>query len=216
LPAFAKSLQAAQLALAIDPHRLCLVLAESGRKPDAANRLGFARAAEWLARQTQARVAALVPEAVADSPALESISFETARACVVAPAPTSEEKQSLLVLPFYGNPHPDSPGEQLLARQLDRDSQLSGRFLFNHRIQSVRGSYFTVDLLCDEARLVVEVDGYGWHSAPRAFRQDRHRDYELSLTGYLVLRLTHDEVIEDVHLAIEKIRDMVAYRCRER
>ena len=62
--------------------------------------------------------------------------------------------------------------------------------------------------------MVVEVDGYRWHSDPQTFRQDRHRDYELVVTGYLVLRLTHDEVMEDPALALEKIRDLVAFRHR--
>ena len=35
---------------------------------------------------------------------------------------------------------------------------------------------------------------------------DRHRDYELLLSGYTVLRLSHDEVMADVTTALEKIR----------
>jgi hypothetical protein len=37
----------------------------------------------------------------------------------------------------------------------------------------------------------------------------------LTISGYTVLRLTHDEVLEDVSLAVEKVRDLVAY-CRAR
>ena len=33
---------------------------------------------------------------------------------------------------------------------------------------------------------------------------DRHRDYELSLSGYTVLRLANDEIAQDVEKAIEK------------
>jgi very-short-patch-repair endonuclease len=45
--------------------------------------------------------------------------------------------------------------------------------------------------------------------------QDRHRDYELTLSGYTVLRLTNDEIAQDLEKAIEKIRDLVTL-CRGR
>jgi very-short-patch-repair endonuclease len=41
---------------------------------------------------------------------------------------------------------------------------------------------------------------------------DRHRDYELALSGYTVLRLANDEIAQDIEKAIEKIRDLVALR----
>ena len=39
-------------------------------------------------------------------------------------------------------------------------------------------------------RLVVEVDGYAFHSHREAFERDRHRDAELQAAGYRVLRVT--------------------------
>jgi very-short-patch-repair endonuclease len=60
--------------------------------------------------------------------------------------------------------------------------------------------------------LVVEVDGYYWHSSPSAFSRDRQRDFELAVAGHLVLRLPHDEVIADVENAVEKIRTLVRFR----
>ena len=41
---------------------------------------------------------------------------------------------------------------------------------------------------------------------------DRHRDYELVLSGYTVLRLANDEVLQDFGRAVEKIRDVVRLR----
>jgi very-short-patch-repair endonuclease len=38
---------------------------------------------------------------------------------------------------------------------------------------------------------------------------DRHRDYELTLSGYTVLRLANDEIAQDIGKAVEKIRDIV-------
>ena len=48
-----------------------------------------------------------------------------------------------------------------------------------------------------------------------AFMHDRHRDYELALSGYAVLRLANDEVVQDLEKAIAKIRDLVCL-CRTR
>ena len=72
-----------------------------------------------------------------------------------------------------------------------------------------------VDLLWEPGKLVVEVDGFARHGNRFAFVQDRHRDYELILSGFTVLRLTNDEIDEDLEKAIEKIRDVVTF-CRRR
>ncbi|MCS5733589.1 endonuclease domain-containing protein [Herbiconiux daphne] len=63
-----------------------------------------------------------------------------------------------------------------------------------------------VDMLIGD-RLVIEVDGYRWHSSRSAFAEDRRRDLELARQGYLVIRLTYDQVmfgwaaVEEVVLA---------------
>jgi very-short-patch-repair endonuclease len=63
--------------------------------------------------------------------------------------------------------------------------------------------------LWPHGRLVVELDGYTDHSTPSAFERDRHRDYELIVSGYRVLRITNDEVKRDLEAAVSKIRDIV-------
>jgi very-short-patch-repair endonuclease len=40
------------------------------------------------------------------------------------------------------------------------------------------------------AQLVIEVDGYAFHSTRTAFERDRRRDTELLGAGYRVLRVT--------------------------
>jgi very-short-patch-repair endonuclease len=82
-------------------------------------------------------------------------------------------------------------------------------FGFNQFVDTVRGSRPKVDLVWMEGRLVVELDGYGCHGNRAAFMYDRHRDYELTLSGYTVLRLANDEIAQDIEKAIEKIRDLV-------
>jgi very-short-patch-repair endonuclease len=100
----------------------------------------------------------------------------------------------------------------MLAKRLAQDEMLAGLFQFNIRVGTGYGSQFLVDLVWVEGRIVVEVDGYEFHCDRGAFSADRRRDYELVISGYLVLRLPQDEVVEDVELAVEKIRDVVQYR----
>jgi very-short-patch-repair endonuclease len=76
----------------------------------------------------------------------------------------------------------------------------------------VRGSQPKVDLVWLEGRLVIELDGYPDHATRGAFISDRHRDYELALSGYTVLRLANDEIVQDFGRAIEKIRNLVRLR----
>lgn len=48
----------------------------------------------------------------------------------------------------------------------------------------------TVDFLWRGQRVVVEVDGYRYHSDRRRFESDRRRDADLQAHGYAVLRVT--------------------------
>ncbi len=60
-----------------------------------------------------------------------------------------------------------------------------------------RVSGLEVDFLWPQARLVVELDGRGYHSSPRAFEQDRVRDARLMAAGYRVVRITYRRLGED-------------------
>ena len=53
----------------------------------------------------------------------------------------------------------------------------------------------SVDFLVGD-RLVIETDGRAFHTGP-AFEEDRRRDFELVMRGYLVLRLSYRQVIDD-------------------
>lgn len=44
-------------------------------------------------------------------------------------------------------------------------------------------------------RLVIEVDGYTYHSDPERFERDRNRDALLSKLGYRVLRFSYKQVL---------------------
>ncbi len=57
-----------------------------------------------------------------------------------------------------------------------------------HETVKVQGHQ--VDLHWPEHRLVVEFDGWAYHSTRAAFERDRLRDAELQLAGERVLRVT--------------------------
>ena len=184
------------------------------RQPADGRLLGLARIAEWVARRTTSRVLVVLPASLAASNELDSISF----AAIHWPDHRKEGEEpstntsNLAIWPVVGRPHPCSPGEKLLAKHLARDEQMGGLFSFNVRARTRFGNEPLLDLLWPEGKVVVEVDGYQFHSNRQAFSADRQRDYELTVSGYLVLRLPHDEVIDDVALAVEKIRDLVHFR----
>lgn len=62
---------------------------------------------------------------------------------------------------------------------------------------------YTVDFMCFERKLVVEIDGKQ-HSWEREY--DAARTLEIERHGFAVVRLTNDEVLNDLDVAIAKIR----------
>jgi very-short-patch-repair endonuclease len=101
--------------------------------------------------------------------------------------------------------------EQRLSKMIESDIELTSKFVFNARIDDVSLKSPKVDLLWAEGRLVVELDGPE-HRGRRAYRDDRHRDYELLCSGYVVVRIPNEEIIEDFAKALEKIRSVVRLR----
>jgi very-short-patch-repair endonuclease len=50
-----------------------------------------------------------------------------------------------------------------------------------------------VDMVIGD-RLVLEIDGYAYHSDKERFEADRRRDARLSARGYRVLRFSYDQI----------------------
>jgi very-short-patch-repair endonuclease len=59
-----------------------------------------------------------------------------------------------------------------------------------------------VDFLWPSHRLVVEVDGYAFHSKRSSFERDRRRDAALTLAGCRVIRITWRQITEQPELVI--------------
>jgi very-short-patch-repair endonuclease len=213
---FPVALQVQQLALALCPQELMIILAAEEPKPAAQRLFGLARAAEWYAKEAAARVMVLIPASAAVPEELESLFYggtipSTSAASPNLPLPALVPETKLRYWPVEGAPHPFSPGEQLLAQRLADDPELATLFEFNQRVSTVRNTHYLVDLLWRAGKLIVEVDGFRSHTRRAAFFSDRHRDYELLLSGYTTLRLSHEEVLCDSHQALEKIRDVVRF-----
>ena len=234
LTGFDSSEQIRQLGLTLHRRSLIFVLGLTDEDVTAGELRSFAQSTHWLALHGGMAIVVLLPARLGQHPALETILYG-ARTFVPAqqeglpnenanppsepsshlpPAETvvSDPAGSRWLWPLIGRPHPFSPAEQKLARAIATDTELAPLFTFNQPVQTVTGTRYIIDLLWDLGRIAVEIDGYGVHSSERAFTRDRHRDYELVLSDYLVLRMPHDEVIANVDGAINKIRNLVRFR----
>ena len=89
--------------------------------------------------------------------------------------------------------------ERVLWKHL-RAKQMEG---CKFRRQEPIGSYI-VDFLCHEKMIVIEVDG-SQHSTER--ERDNKRDVWLKGQGYKVLRLWNNEVLANIEVVLDVIRD---------
>jgi very-short-patch-repair endonuclease len=69
---------------------------------------------------------------------------------------------------------------------------------------------YEVDFLWRPDRLVVEFDGYAYHSSRTAFERDRTRDAELQARGYRVFRVTWRQLVEEPEAVIARIAQALA------
>ena len=97
-----------------------------------------------------------------------------------------------------------TPAEQVLWQKL-RANRLDGWHF--RRQQVIVG--FIVDFYCNPARLAVEVDGPVHLQQAQA---DQERDQALAAAGVQVLRLTNDQVLNDLPSALAAIRQALAVR----
>lgn len=165
-------------------------------------------ALEWCAARG-APIVALLPHRPAPAPPYDRLLYG-ARALHPEPEPVAER----FIAP-HSAPHPASDTERRVKAALDRDAELGPLFRCNQLVADAGLRAPRVDFLWREGRVVVELDGPD-HQAGSKFGDDRHRDYELLIAGYHVLRITNAQVAADLSRAIEKIRTVVRFSRRER
>lgn len=74
--------------------------------------------------------------------------------------------------------------------------------------QQIVGPY-TVDFLWEEARLIVETDGFEDHGTRTGFEADRARDAWLMMHGYRVVRFTWRQLRDDPATVIATLRNLL-------
>lgn len=67
-----------------------------------------------------------------------------------------------------------------------------------------------VDFVYPELGLVIEVDGYSVHGGKRSWQHDRHRQNDLVIAGYKVLRFTWWDVCNEEALIVKTLRSFFA------
>jgi very-short-patch-repair endonuclease len=77
---------------------------------------------------------------------------------------------------------------------------------------NVRVRGHEVDLLWRDSRLIVEVDGYAFHSTRTAFERDRTRDADLQAGGLRVLRVTWRQIADQPYALIARIAQALVVR----
>ena len=105
-----------------------------------------------------------------------------------------------------------SATEAFLYRRLDTLTETGGRFRLDVALPIPFDGFGTleVDLLCADARLVIELDG-GQHLAdPVAYRRDRRKDQLLQENGYFVLRFLAEDVGKDLDAVLDAILRVLA------
>lgn len=69
-----------------------------------------------------------------------------------------------------------------------------------------------VDFCYPEAWLIIEADGFRWHSARRAWQRDRDRRNQLTVMGWRVIQVTWDDLTRRPDETIERIRALLQPR----
>lgn len=73
-------------------------------------------------------------------------------------------------------------------------------------LRKAGGGIARVDLLCDDAKLVVELAGHGTHASRRHRQSDAERAARLGLVGWQVVEFTYEEVVERPGYVVDMIR----------
>lgn len=100
-----------------------------------------------------------------------------------------------------------SPGERLLHSLL-RKGQITG-WQANADL-AMDGVVICPDVRFDALRLLIEVDGFAFHTDHAAFENDRRRQNALTLAGWTVLRFTWHQLTDEPERVIGDIRRAIS------
>ena len=190
--------------LSVLPDLVLLAEVDSLRRERAAP---IITALDWCRRHGAAVVALLGEEPAPEAP-WDLLLYD---AFIVDPLPV-EPAARRLILPSSDIASRGSAIERRMREALQAAPDLAGLFEDEITLQlGALGPTPRVDLLWRDGKVVVELDGPEHERDPN-YGADRHRDYELLVAGYLVLRLTNAEVQLDLSRSLEKVRRVVNLR----
>ncbi|MDD5298415.1 MAG: DUF559 domain-containing protein [Rhodocyclaceae bacterium] len=97
--------------------------------------------------------------------------------------------------------------EAFLYRRLETLPETKGRFRLNVSLPIAfdATASLEVDLLCEDARVAVELDGPQHLADPVAYRRDRSKDRLLQQNGYFVLRFLTEDVGKELDLVLDSV-----------
>ena len=67
-----------------------------------------------------------------------------------------------------------------------------------------------VDLLCQDARVVIEIDGMRHSASKDAYRNDRRKDLLLQEKGYRIIRFLAEDVSKQLDMVLDTILRILA------
>jgi very-short-patch-repair endonuclease len=100
----------------------------------------------------------------------------------------------------------ESPLETRLAQILARSGLPTPESQF--RVMEGTKVIGRFDFAYPNAKLIIEVDGYRWHSGKHAWQRDRTRDNALNRLGWTVLRFTIED-LRSPRRVISQIKDVL-------
>jgi superfamily II DNA or RNA helicase/very-short-patch-repair endonuclease len=109
-----------------------------------------------------------------------------------------------------------SATEAFLYRRLETLPETTGLFRLNARLPISFDGWenMEVDLLCEEQRVAIELDG-GQHLADaEAYRRDRRKDVLLQENGYFVLRFLAEDLGTHLDMVLDAILRSLSHRRR--
>lgn len=98
-----------------------------------------------------------------------------------------------------------------LLHQILRGAEIAG-WKANHRISLGNGEAAVADVAIPSWRLVIEVDGWAYHSDVDRFRRDRRRQNSLVTRGWTVIRFTWTDLTDRPDYVLATIRNFGAQR----
>jgi Protein of unknown function (DUF559) len=202
-PRLARETELAHL-LSVLPGLVLLAEVDSLRSERAAPIIA---ALEWCQRHGAAVVALF-----AEEPRLETPWDRLLHGAVIFEHSSIEPAVQRLIPPSTGMMSRGSAVERRMREALRSTPDLAGLFEDEVTLQlGALGPTPRVDLLWRDGKVVVELDGSEHERYPN-YGADRHRDYELLVAGYVVLRLTNAEIELDIGRSLEKVRRVVNLR----